>query len=296
MIGSPRRGTAPSASTSTPERVAPAQRRGTATSTTSRRPRRGHDRAPAGSLRRRSAATISAGPTAVFICRAHPVRRGQDARPVVRAQGDRDGRDVLRPGMLVILQSTTYPGTTTEVVQARARGARACAPGVDFHLAFSPERVDPGNTHVDLRNTPKVVGGMTTTASTRAQAAPRVGDGRPEGLVKVRRQPGGGRDGEAAREHLPRGQHRARSTSWRAVPRDGHRRLGGHRRRGHEAVRLPGVLPRHRARRALHPRRPLLPVVEGAGVRLHHQVHRAGGRHELRHGRLRRGCADRTSS
>ena len=76
---------------------------------------------------------------------------------------------VLRPGMLVVLQSTTYPGTTTEVVQPllEATGLKA---GVDFDLAFSPERVDPGNPVWNVRNTPKIVGGLTDRGSQRAGA------------------------------------------------------------------------------------------------------------------------------
>ena len=64
----------------------------------------------------------------------------------------------LRPGQLVILESTTYPGTTDEVVQPmlEAKGLKA---GEDFFLAFSPERVDPGNRHFNTRNIPKIVGG-----------------------------------------------------------------------------------------------------------------------------------------
>ena len=64
----------------------------------------------------------------------------------------------LRPGNLVILQSTTYPGTTTEVC-APALEAGGLRAGVDFHLAFSPERVDPGNAEWTVATTPKVVGG-----------------------------------------------------------------------------------------------------------------------------------------
>jgi len=66
----------------------------------------------------------------------------------------------LHAGMLVILESTTYPGTTEEVVQPilEATGLRA---GVDFFLAFSPERVDPGNATWTTKNVPKVVGGLT---------------------------------------------------------------------------------------------------------------------------------------
>ena len=67
----------------------------------------------------------------------------------------------LRPGQLVILESTTYPGTTREVVQPalEAGGLKA---GEDFHLCFSPERVDPGNERWAIRNTPKVIGGVTS--------------------------------------------------------------------------------------------------------------------------------------
>jgi UDP-N-acetyl-D-glucosamine dehydrogenase len=66
----------------------------------------------------------------------------------------------LHEGQLVVLQSTTYPGTTEEVVQPilEETGLKA---GVDFLLAFSPERIDPGNTRFTAENTPKVVGGLT---------------------------------------------------------------------------------------------------------------------------------------
>jgi len=75
----------------------------------------------------------------------------------------------LRPGMLVVLESTTYPGTTDEVVRPLLESSGLAA-GVDFHLAFSPERVDPGNAVYGTRNTPKVVGGHTA-ACTEAAAA-----------------------------------------------------------------------------------------------------------------------------
>jgi UDP-N-acetyl-D-glucosamine dehydrogenase len=66
----------------------------------------------------------------------------------------------LRPGHLVVLESTTYPGTTDEVVRPILEEGGLVA-GVDFHLAFSPERVDPGNPVYGIANTPKVVGGHT---------------------------------------------------------------------------------------------------------------------------------------
>ena len=76
----------------------------------------------------------------------------------------------LRPGHLVVLESTTYPGTTRdEVLPILERGSGLTA-GVDFHLAFSPERVDPGRLDHTTRTVPKVVGGLNET-STEAAAA-----------------------------------------------------------------------------------------------------------------------------
>src|SRR5205823_4902214 len=66
----------------------------------------------------------------------------------------------LHPGQLIVLESTTYPGTTDECVLLRLQQTGLNV-GVDFFLAFSPERIDPGNTHYSLRNTPKVVAGIT---------------------------------------------------------------------------------------------------------------------------------------
>jgi UDP-N-acetyl-D-glucosamine dehydrogenase len=73
----------------------------------------------------------------------------------------------LQRGMLVVLESTTYPGTTDEVLRPilEESGLRA---GVDFHLAFSPERIDPGNAEFGLRNTPKVIGGHTPACTEAA--------------------------------------------------------------------------------------------------------------------------------
>jgi len=75
----------------------------------------------------------------------------------------------LHPGMLIVLESTTYPGTTEELVRPRleAAGLRA---GIDFFLAFSPERVDPGNPTFNTRNVPKVVGGIDAPSTELAAA------------------------------------------------------------------------------------------------------------------------------
>jgi UDP-N-acetyl-D-glucosamine dehydrogenase len=76
---------------------------------------------------------------------------------------------VLRAGQTVVLESTTFPGTTRDymVPLLEESGLRA---GVDFALAFSPERVDPGRTDYTIRTTPKVVGGLTETCTERARA------------------------------------------------------------------------------------------------------------------------------
>jgi UDP-N-acetyl-D-glucosamine dehydrogenase len=73
----------------------------------------------------------------------------------------------LRRGHVVVLESTTYPGTTREVVQPilESSGLKA---GEDFHLAFSPERVDPGRSDWTTKNTPKLVGGLTPACTERA--------------------------------------------------------------------------------------------------------------------------------
>jgi nucleotide sugar dehydrogenase len=75
----------------------------------------------------------------------------------------------LTPGTLVVLESTTYPGTTEEVVRPilEESGLRA---GEEFHLAFSPERIDPGNPVYGVANTPKIVGGLTPACAGAAAA------------------------------------------------------------------------------------------------------------------------------
>ena len=106
---------------------------------------------------------------AIFICVPTPFDKAKtpDLSFVRSATGT--VAEILRPGMLVILQSTTYPGTTTEIVQPLLErdGLRA---GIDFHLAFSPERVDPGNAEWTVHNTPKVVGGLTSACTDAARA------------------------------------------------------------------------------------------------------------------------------
>jgi UDP-N-acetyl-D-glucosamine dehydrogenase len=97
---------------------------------------------------------------AIFICVPTPydAQRAPDLFCIRSASKGIEPR--LKPGQLIVLQSTTYPGTTEEIVQPilEQSGLKA---GVDFYLAFSPERIDPGNKQWSAYNTPKVVGGLT---------------------------------------------------------------------------------------------------------------------------------------
>jgi UDP-N-acetyl-D-glucosamine dehydrogenase len=77
---------------------------------------------------------------------------------------------VLQRGQVVVLESTTYPGTTREIVKPILEERSGLTAGEDFHLAMSPERVDPGRTDWTTKNTPKIVGGLTP-ACTEAAAA-----------------------------------------------------------------------------------------------------------------------------
>lgn len=97
---------------------------------------------------------------AILICVPTPLRKSKepDISHVVAA-ADNVARH-LRPGQLIILESTTYPGTTEEVLLClfQRGGLKA---GKDFYLAFSPERIDPGNTTFRVKEIPKLVGGVT---------------------------------------------------------------------------------------------------------------------------------------
>src|SRR6056297_1144627 len=110
-----------------------------------------------------------AGAGAVVICVPTPLDEHQapDLRAVTAAAGAIADR--LQPGTLVVLESTTYPGTTDGLVRGVLERSGLTA-GTDFHLAFSPERIDPGNPRYGLRNTPKVVGGLTPACTEAAVA------------------------------------------------------------------------------------------------------------------------------
>jgi UDP-N-acetyl-D-glucosamine dehydrogenase len=99
----------------------------------------------------------------VLVCVPTPVQNHAPDLTQVEAACGTVAR-FLRPGRLVVMESTTYPGTTDEVVVPLLEGSGLLA-GKDFLVAYSPERIDPGNPEYGLRNTPKVVGGMTPDAT-----------------------------------------------------------------------------------------------------------------------------------
>jgi nucleotide sugar dehydrogenase len=113
-------------------------------------------------------ASVLAVGNAVVVCVPTPLSEdgGPDLRAVLRAMESVAGH--LSPGTLVVLESTTYPGTTEDVIRPLLEARSGLVVGQDFHLAFSPERIDPGNERFGLRNTPKVVAGVTPGCATRA--------------------------------------------------------------------------------------------------------------------------------
>jgi UDP-N-acetyl-D-glucosamine dehydrogenase len=104
---------------------------------------------------------------AVLICVPTPLTRNREPELGPLIDATRALAEVLQADQLVVLESTTYPGTTRERVVPLLEESGLAA-GRDFHLAFSPERVDPGRTDYTLRNTPKVIGGLTPACAGRA--------------------------------------------------------------------------------------------------------------------------------
>jgi len=105
---------------------------------------------------------------AIIICVPTPLGKTKDPDLTMVVDAARAIGRHLRAGQLVVLESTTYPGTTEELIQPilEEGGLKA---GESFFLAFSPERVDPGNPRFNTRNTPKIIGGVTEECTQVAQ-------------------------------------------------------------------------------------------------------------------------------
>jgi UDP-N-acetyl-D-glucosamine dehydrogenase len=105
---------------------------------------------------------------AVIICVPTPLTGSREPDLTYLLEAGAALAQVLQPGQLVVLESTTYPGTTRERLAPILEESGLSA-GTDFHLAFSPERIDPGRTDYTVRTTPKLVGGLTAACTERAR-------------------------------------------------------------------------------------------------------------------------------
>ena len=176
----------------------------------------------------------------------------------------------LRKGHLVVLESTTYPGTTREEILPRLE-ASGLKVGEDFNLAFSPERVDPGREDWTTKNVPKVVGGITEACTDRAaelygsavDTVHRVTSPESAELTKLLENIFRSVNIALVNE-LAQLCERMKIDFWEVVDAAATKPFG-----------FMSFKPGPGPRRPLHPDRPLLPHLEGARVRLLHRVHRA---------------------
>jgi UDP-N-acetyl-D-glucosamine dehydrogenase len=106
---------------------------------------------------------------AICICVPTPLSKAKDPDLSHVIHESREISKHLQPGQLVVLESTTYPGTTREVVLPILESSQLRV-GIDFYLAYSPERVDPGNRKHNIKTTPKIVGGINSQSTELAQA------------------------------------------------------------------------------------------------------------------------------
>ena len=234
-------------------------------------------RAPAGGRGRSIEASTHFAPLARDRRGADLRADAADAQPRARPRAAarrpaRRSADVIQRGQLVVLESTTYPGTTREQLVPLLEQPRPARRATDFNLAFSPERVDPGRTDYTLRNTPKVVGGHHARVHRARRRAVRAGL-RPRGPRSRRPEVA---EMTKLLENIFRSVNIAlvNELAMLAGPH-GHRHLGGRRRRLHQALRVHALRARPGHGRPLPAGRPVLPHLAGARVPHGHRVHRA---------------------
>lgn len=119
----------------------------------------------AGKLKGTTDYSVLANIDAVSICVPTPLRKTGDPDLSFIISASEGLAPYVHPGMVIVLESSTYPGTTREMVLPRTNEVSGLEVGKDYFLAFSPERVDPGRTDWTTKNTPKVVGGITEACS-----------------------------------------------------------------------------------------------------------------------------------
>ena len=107
---------------------------------------------------------------AVVICVPTPLSKTRDPDNSYIIRATESVAQYMRPGQLFVLESTTYPGFTREVMVPMLEKASGLRAGTDFHVAFSPERIDPGNEKYGVKNTTKIVGGLSPACGEAVQA------------------------------------------------------------------------------------------------------------------------------
>ncbi|NOQ39938.1 MAG: nucleotide sugar dehydrogenase, partial [Anaerolineales bacterium] len=123
-----------------------------------------------GNLSATSDFSVVAEADAVSICVPTPLRKTRDPDMSYIVEVSESIAPYIHPGMVVVLESTTYPGTTRELLLPKLIEGENLVVGENFFLAFSPERVDPGRENWTTINTPKVVGGITPACTEIASA------------------------------------------------------------------------------------------------------------------------------
>ena len=174
----------------------------------------------------------------------------------------------LRKGQLIVLESTTWPGAVEEFVRPRLERSSLQA-GRDFYLAFSPERVDPGNREWTLRNIPKVVGAVDADSMRMAETF-------YEQVVDTVVPVSSTRVAEMAKliENTFRAVNIGLANETRSdVPESRNRCLGGNRSGADQALRVHAVLSRTWTRRPLPAGGSLLSELEGASRRVRESLH-----------------------
>ena len=214
---------------------------------------------------------------ALIICVPTPLGKTKDPDLSMVVDAARAIAARLRPGQLVVLESTTYPGTTEELILPILSG-KGLTVGESFFLAFSPERVDPGNARYNTRNTPKIIGGVTPACTDVARTLYRqaietvipVSSTRTAEMVKLLentfRSVNIGLVNEVALMC-----DRLGVDVWEVIDAAATKPFGF-------MPFYPGPGPG----RPLHPDRPALPVLEAEDPQLPRALHRAGGRDQLR--------------
>jgi UDP-N-acetyl-D-glucosamine dehydrogenase len=202
---------------------------------------------------------------AVIICVPTPLNKNREPDISYILDTGRSIAPHIKKGVLIVLESTTYPGTTDEDLLKVLETGSGLKAGADFHLAFSPEREDPGNPDSKVATIPKVVGGYTPACLEKAVKLYSM-------AVKTVVPVSSCRAAEATKllENTFRGVNIALVNELKIV----YGRLGSHQRREDQAVRLHAVLSRPRSRRSLYSHRSVLPDVEGPRIRPAHALHR----------------------